>query len=277
MERRLSSRLACAADRRERRLLQRLRDAAAHVARTSGGRLCLSGRALAASRRHCCAASRATPCRARPSSISCRTTTRSATARLGERLSALAKPEAMEAALAVLLLQPAPPLLFMGEEWGATEPFPFFCDFTGDLARGRARRPQEGIRRRLCQAWRRNSRSARADERATAPCSTGMRATQPSHAAHLALMRELLAAREQYVVPLLPQMTERKARSRFDSGVLTARWPAGGKTLADPRQSVGRRARRSPRGSRMRRRHLGRRAAGQICRRGRSLAAIGGE
>jgi maltooligosyltrehalose trehalohydrolase len=53
---------------------------------------------------------------------------------LGERLSSLAKPEAVKAALSVLLLQPSPPMLFMGEEWGATEAFPFFCDFSGDLA-----------------------------------------------------------------------------------------------------------------------------------------------
>ena len=53
---------------------------------------------------------------------------------LGERLTTLCAAEPLAAALAVLLLQPSPPLLFMGEEWGATEPFPFFCDFKGDLA-----------------------------------------------------------------------------------------------------------------------------------------------
>ena len=26
------------------------------------------------------------------------------------------------------------PMLFMGEEWGSKAPFPFFCDFAGDLA-----------------------------------------------------------------------------------------------------------------------------------------------
>ena len=46
----------------------------------------------------------------------------------------LAEPAALDAALAVLLLRPSPPLMFMGDEWGATQPFPFFCDFTGDLA-----------------------------------------------------------------------------------------------------------------------------------------------
>jgi maltooligosyltrehalose trehalohydrolase len=49
---------------------------------------------------------------------------------IGERLSVLANPAALEAALAVLLLQPSPPMLFMGEEWGATTPFQFFTSHT---------------------------------------------------------------------------------------------------------------------------------------------------
>ncbi len=52
----------------------------------------------------------------------------------GERLTALAPPQAVRAAVAVLLLAPSPPLLFMGEEFGAASPFLFFCDFGGELA-----------------------------------------------------------------------------------------------------------------------------------------------
>jgi maltooligosyltrehalose trehalohydrolase len=52
----------------------------------------------------------------------------------GERVTAQAQPEALAAALAVTLLAPMPPLLFMGEEWGSERPFPFFCDFHGALA-----------------------------------------------------------------------------------------------------------------------------------------------
>ncbi len=51
----------------------------------------------------------------------------------GERLSVLAKSEAVEALTAILLLSPHIPLLFMGEEWGETRPFLFFTDFHGDL------------------------------------------------------------------------------------------------------------------------------------------------
>ena len=52
----------------------------------------------------------------------------------GDRLEGHVKPEAIEAALAITLLAPAIPMLFMGEEWGSKVPFPFFCDFKGGLA-----------------------------------------------------------------------------------------------------------------------------------------------
>ena len=52
----------------------------------------------------------------------------------GERIVSLAEPEAVRAALAVLLLAPEPPLLFMGEEWGCDQPFPFFAHFGPALA-----------------------------------------------------------------------------------------------------------------------------------------------
>jgi maltooligosyltrehalose trehalohydrolase len=53
---------------------------------------------------------------------------------LGERLTRLAPPRRIEALLGAVLLAPAIPLLFMGEEWGETTNFVFFCDYDGDLA-----------------------------------------------------------------------------------------------------------------------------------------------
>jgi len=53
---------------------------------------------------------------------------------LGERIGALASPQALRALTAVLLLAPSPPLLFMGQEFMAESPFLFFCDFGPDLA-----------------------------------------------------------------------------------------------------------------------------------------------
>jgi maltooligosyltrehalose trehalohydrolase len=52
----------------------------------------------------------------------------------GERLNVLAPPPVVRALASVYLLMPQIPMLFMGEEWGAEEPFLFFCDFEGDLA-----------------------------------------------------------------------------------------------------------------------------------------------
>lgn len=53
----------------------------------------------------------------------------------GERLLALAGSECTKVLLATLLLSPHIPLLFMGEEYGETNPFLFFTDFRGDLAK----------------------------------------------------------------------------------------------------------------------------------------------
>jgi maltooligosyltrehalose trehalohydrolase len=53
----------------------------------------------------------------------------------GERLTTLADPHALRAAAALLLLSPHIPMLFMGEEYGATQPFLYFTShLTPELA-----------------------------------------------------------------------------------------------------------------------------------------------
>ena len=52
----------------------------------------------------------------------------------GERLTTLAEPAALEAAIALLLLCPQIPLLFMGEECASRTPFLFFTDHGAELA-----------------------------------------------------------------------------------------------------------------------------------------------
>ncbi len=51
---------------------------------------------------------------------------------LGERLVHLIGPEAAMAAAAIVLCSPGTPLLFQGEEWAASSPFPYFCDTDED-------------------------------------------------------------------------------------------------------------------------------------------------
>ncbi|MBC7800737.1 MAG: malto-oligosyltrehalose trehalohydrolase [Gemmatimonadaceae bacterium] len=53
---------------------------------------------------------------------------------LGERLTTLADPQALRAATALLLLSPFIPMLFMGEEHGARNPFLFFTSHNDELA-----------------------------------------------------------------------------------------------------------------------------------------------
>jgi len=147
----------------------------------------------------------------------------------GERLSVLASPTALEAALAILLLQPSPPLLFMGEEWGATEPFPFFCDLSGE----RAEAVRKGRKAEFADAYAKHGSDIpdplAAETRAAAVLDWEARG-KPAHAARLALTRTLLAARRRWIVPLLPAMTSEGSVS-FDNGVLSARWHAGEKSL----------------------------------------------
>jgi maltooligosyltrehalose trehalohydrolase len=52
----------------------------------------------------------------------------------GDRLAGLAPAPVVRAVAAIYLLAPQIPMLFMGEEWGSTQPFLYFTDFAGDLA-----------------------------------------------------------------------------------------------------------------------------------------------
>jgi len=53
----------------------------------------------------------------------------------GERISHLVSPETYRAASALLCLTPCTPLLFMGQEWGASTPFQYFTDHEGELGK----------------------------------------------------------------------------------------------------------------------------------------------
>ena len=151
---------------------------------------------------------------------------------LGERLSVLAQPAALEAALAVTLLAPAPPLMFMGDEWGTRRPFPFFCDFQGELADA----VRNGRRKEFAEAYQQRSEDV-PDPLAK---QTVFRATldwpaidRPPHAGRFDLVKRLLAARKSFVVPRLPHLRPGPGTAKFDGTVLIARWEFDqGETLA---------------------------------------------
>jgi len=53
----------------------------------------------------------------------------------GDRLTTLADPDALRAAMTLLLLSPQIPMLFMGEEIGSETPFMYFTDYHDELAK----------------------------------------------------------------------------------------------------------------------------------------------
>jgi len=120
----------------------------------------------------------------------------------GERLIALAGAARTRVLLATLLLSPHIPLLFMGEEYGETNPFLFFTDFHGDLAKA----VREGRAKEF------DGHAGHEGESVPDPNeeSTFTRSKLDWHKpdeeegeAWLALTRKLLALRQRYLVPLL--------------------------------------------------------------------------
>lgn len=127
----------------------------------------------------------------------------------GERIVSLAGAEAVRAAAAIMLLAPSPPLLFMGEEFAAPEPFLFFCDFGADLAdavaSGRreefaafARFSDPALRAQIPDP---NAYETFAQSRLDWQCLA-----QPQHRDRLAFYRALLALRHREIVPRVPHL-----------------------------------------------------------------------
>lgn len=119
----------------------------------------------------------------------------------GARLIHAAAPVALRAATALVLLAPMVPLLFMGEEWGARAPFPFFCDFPEPLASAvRAGRRQEFARFPAFAS------GDMLDPLAPETFARAVLARTPDDAASaatLAFYRTLLRIRREYLLPLL--------------------------------------------------------------------------
>ena len=140
---------------------------------------------------------------------------------LGDRLASRAHEAALTAALAITLLAPMPPLLFMGEEWGSTQPFPFFCDFQGTLADA----VRKGRREEFKSAYTELGDDVLDPlEEATfrsAVLDWDARTTSKGHK-RLALVRDLLRTRRREIVPQLAGA--KFAAAQCEQHVLTANW-----------------------------------------------------
>jgi malto-oligosyltrehalose trehalohydrolase len=154
----------------------------------------------------------------------------------GERIHALASPEAVRAIAAIYLLLPQIPMLFMGEEWATDTPFPFFSDYGGELG--------EAVRRgRYAQLLKTGQLKQGEEDRAPDPqAESTFRSAKlnwseladPGHAAHLDWYKRILAVRRERVAPLLAGLTGGCGQFRQDGpGQFSVDWElAGGSRLS---------------------------------------------
>ncbi len=143
---------------------------------------------------------------------------------LGERLAVLASAPAIEAALQIMLLAPMPPMLFMGEEWGAVQPFPFFCDFRGELADAVRR----GRKAEFATAYSDLAGRALPDPIAAETFGSAVldwsALDRSPHKRRPALVRRLLELRREHVTPRLQKLERNDAQAEWRDGVILAHW-----------------------------------------------------
>jgi malto-oligosyltrehalose trehalohydrolase len=141
---------------------------------------------------------------------------------LGDRLRG--DEAAISAALVITLLAPMVPLMFMGEEWGSLRPFPFFCDFHGDLADAVRKGRRAEFKSAYAQLGDDIPDALVADTFQSAVLDWEARAT-PAGQRRLALVRDLLRTRREKIVPRLAGAVFGSAR--WDQWVLSADWRLG--------------------------------------------------
>jgi 1,4-alpha-glucan branching enzyme len=150
----------------------------------------------------------------------------------GDRVTQFVPAEAVRAIAAVCLLLPQIPMLFMGDEWGAPQPFPFFCDFAPELAAAvREGRRNEFVRFpefRGPEALERIP-DPMAEETFTSAKLHWEDIARVPHARCLDWYRRVLATRRAEIVPRLAAI---RTAGRYDvlaEGAVVVRWQLGGR------------------------------------------------
>ncbi len=146
----------------------------------------------------------------------------------GERLASLTRAEQLRAGLAVLLLSPHVPMLFMGEEYAALQPFLYFCDYEGELATAIT----DGRR----SEFEKFAAFADADKRDRIPDPNAIETFERSrlrwedrlHAPHrewLSYVRELLQLRAEHIAARIPSLQPGVATYEVNGACLHVKWP----------------------------------------------------
>ena len=148
----------------------------------------------------------------------------------GERIAALTSGAALKALVAINLLSPHIPLLFMGEEWGSKRPFRYFADVREDLAQSIRDGREEEFREWYKRANNGDAKLPDPIDRSTFVDSKldWREPAAPEYAEWLTLYIRLLKIRRSQVTP-------RNARTQGDagryevleSGVFKVKWRLG--------------------------------------------------
>jgi len=152
----------------------------------------------------------------------------------GERLTAIAPAEAVRAVAAICLLSPQIPMLFMGEEWGASTPFLFFCDLGPELAPA----VREGRQREFARFPAFEDPAIRAaipDPSAASTLEASKlrweEAETGEHARWRALYGDLIALRQREIVPRLRGIGMHAGTHGLEGNVVRVAWTLGDGTV----------------------------------------------
>jgi maltooligosyltrehalose trehalohydrolase len=149
----------------------------------------------------------------------------------GDRLTSFAPAEAVRAIVSIYLLLPQIPMLFMGEEFGASQPFPFFAHFEPELADAvREGRRAEFAKFPEFQDPRR--RQAIPDPTSEATYLSAklnwVDTAEASHAQWSNLYRELLTIRHREIIPRLRNIGGNSASYEIlGAGAVSVQWALG--------------------------------------------------
>jgi len=165
---------------------------------------------------------------------------------LGERISALADRRSLDAATLLWLLLPTTPLIFMGQEWGASTPFLYFTDHTPDLGE----KVVEGRRREFAKFTSfagANIPSPQAESTAAASTLRWGEIASAPHRQTLELFRQAIALRRTDVVFSRPRASTLEVRNHGAVLEVTLRkgrerrmilWNTGNTPVPCPRRAL---------------------------------------
>lgn len=148
----------------------------------------------------------------------------------GNRLSTLAYTDMIKAIACIYLMAPSVPLLFMGEEWNASTPFQFFCDFEEALAKA--------VRKGRSEEFSRFPEFSNPEIIKRIPDPTAENTFKKSklnwdelniqdHSLVFKCYKELIRKRKQYITPEIQALNTAKGSFNvINDRALVARWEA---------------------------------------------------